>query len=102
MIRHICMFQLKQDNKEENIKLILERTQILKDIEQIQSFNVVVNAKYAPSNNYDLSLIFDFQSIQDLDIYRDHPLHIAFRQFITPLRESRACIDYEIEGFYED
>ena len=45
MIRHICMFQLKEENKEEHLKMILEKVQILKDIEQIQSFDVVVNAK---------------------------------------------------------
>lgn len=102
MIRHICMFQLKEENKEEHLKMILEKVQILKDIEQIQSFDVVVNAKEASSKNYDLSLIFDFQSIEDLNIYRDHPLHVAFRSFITPLRDLRACIDYEFEEHYED
>lgn len=102
MIRHICMFQLKPENKQENIKLILERVQDLKEIEQIEMFDVVVNAQGASSKNYDLSLIFDFQSIEDLNIYRDHPLHVAFRSFITPLRDLRACIDYEFEEHYED
>ena len=62
---------------------------------QIRSFLVVTNDSRTPEKNYDLSLIFDFDSVEDLNIYRDSEPHLAFRQFITPLRELRACIDYE-------
>lgn len=95
MIRHICMFKLKEENKEQNIEEILAKVQSLKEIPQITRFEVVVNSKEAPENNYDLSLIFDFNSIEELNIYQKHPSHVAFGKFIGEKRELRACIDYE-------
>lgn len=95
MVRHICMFQLKEEEKEKNIKEALERAQFLKEIPYIKKFEVVTNSSKAPQNNYDLSLIFDFESIEDLNEYQKHPNHLAFGKFITSVRENRACIDYE-------
>ena len=92
MIRHICMFKLK--NKDD-VPAVLAKTVTLEEIPQIRSFLVVTNDSRPPEKNYDLSLIFDFDSVEDLNIYRDSEPHLAFRQFITPLRELRACIDYE-------
>ena len=40
-------------------------------------------------------VICDFDDIEGLNAYQIHPTHKAFGAFITPLRESRACIDYE-------
>ena len=55
----------------------------------------MTNATAAPDSNYDLSLIFDFKNMDDLNAYQKHPMHVEFGKFITAIRESRACIDYE-------
>lgn len=95
MIRHICMFKLKEEKKDENLKEALTRLEELRTIEQLKRFEVVTNFSEAPESNYDLSLIFDFSSMEDLDLYQKNPKHIAFGAFISEIRESRACIDYE-------
>lgn len=95
MIRHICMFKLK-DNSQEVIDDIIKHAETLKNIEYIQQFQVVLNDKRASSSNNEISLIFDFESIDTLNLYQVHELHVAFSQYITPLRETRACIDYEL------
>ena len=95
MIRHICMFKLKEENKNANLQEALVRVQSLKEIEQIRRFEVVCNAEDMPESNYDLALIFDFENAAQLQTYQDHPLHKAFGSFITAIRENRACIDYE-------
>lgn len=94
MIRHICMFQLKNENKEAVLQEALERLEKLKNIDLIKRFEVVTNDKEAPENNYDLSLIFDFDNMEDLDAYQKDPLHLEFARFITEVRQNRACIDY--------
>ena len=43
----------------------------------------------------EFALICDFETMDDLNTYQVHPAHVAFGQFIKPLREARACIDYE-------
>lgn len=96
MVRHICMFQLKSEDKDHNLKEAVERSQKLKEINLIKEFKVVINDIQAPQNNYDLCLIFDFESFEDLDEYQKHPLHQEFAGFITGVRENRACIDYII------
>lgn len=92
MIRHICMFKLKNKS---DVPTVLAKVVSLEDIPQIRNFLVVTNDSRTPEKNYDLSLIFDFDSVEDLNVYRDSALHQAFRAFITPLRDLRACIDYE-------
>ena len=100
MIRHICMFQLKKEangkSKARNLEEALRRLDEMKTIDLIKRFEVVTNYEQAPENNYDLSLIFDFDTMQDLVAYQKHPMHVEFRDFITPVRENRACIDFEI------
>ena len=95
MIRHICMFKLKDENKEANLKEALRRLEEMREISLIVTFEVVTNAAAAPDSNYDLSLIFDFKNMDDLNAYQKHPMHVEFGKFITAIRESRACIDYE-------
>lgn len=94
MIRHICMFKLKEENKENNLNELLVRVESLKTIEQVRQFEVVCNDKGMPDSNYDVALIFDFNSAEDLQTYQDHPTHKAFGAFIGQIRENRACIDY--------
>lgn len=97
MIRHICMFKLKEENKQTNLEELLVRVQSLKTLEQLRHFEVVCNSPNMPESNYDVALIFDFENAQDLQDYQDHPTHKAFGAFIGQVRESRACIDYELQ-----
>ncbi len=95
MIRHICMFKLKEENKEANLKEALERLESMRGMELIQRFEVVTNDSEAPDSNYDLSLIFDFKDMDDLNAYQKDPKHLEFGKFITEVRENRACIDFK-------
>lgn len=95
MIRHICMFKLKEENKEQNIQEFIDRAQSLKVLPMLRHFEVVSNFKEAPESNYDVSLIFDFDSMADLDAYQISPVHVEFGKFVGTVREERACIDYE-------
>lgn len=90
------MFKFKDDNKNENIKLALEKVQVLKELPEIKRFEVVTNIKEAPASNYELSIIFDFESMDELNSYQKNPKHLEFGNFIKSVREDRACIDFEI------
>ena len=97
MIRHICMFKLKEENKQANLQEMLTRVQSLREIKEVAAFEVVCNGPGMPESNYDVALIFDFANGQDLQTYQDHPTHKAFGAFIGGIRENRACIDYEFQ-----
>lgn len=95
MIRHICMFKFKEENRDENIKKALELAKtLLEPIPGLLRYEVVTNSEDAPADNYELSLIFDFEDIKSLNEYQKHPNHIEFGNFIKSVRKSRACIDY--------
>ena len=96
MICHIVMFRLKEEFSKEILPEVKKRALFLREeIPFIRKMEVHTGAVGAPEGNYDIALICDFDSIAELDAYRDHPAHLAFRGYITPLRELRACFDYE-------
>ena len=96
MIRHICMFTLKEENKENNIIEFLERAESLKQLEMIKKFVAVRNVENTPASNYDVALIFDFDSVEALDEYQKAPIHLEFAKFVGSVKVDRACIDYEL------
>ncbi len=98
MIRHICMFTLKEDNKEKNIIEFFERAEKLKELEIIKKFSIVKNTEKTPTSNYDVALIFDFDTVETLDEYQKSPQHLEFGEFVYSVRVNRACIDYEMYG----
>lgn len=95
MIRHICMFTLKAENKAQHIAEFLERAKSLKNLEMVRRFEAVRNADGTPDSNYDVALVIDFDTVDALNAYQTSPLHVAFGQFVATVKEQRACIDYE-------
>lgn len=100
MIKHIVMFKLKEEangkTAQENLEGALE---LLKNFEQeipsLVHFEARTNSAEAPESNYELALVCDFNNIEGLNEYQVHPVHKNFGAYITPVREIRACIDYE-------
>ncbi|MCI8923964.1 MAG: Dabb family protein [Lachnospiraceae bacterium] len=95
MIRHICMFTLKPENKEQTIAEFFDRAEALRKIDTIKSFQVVKNAEKTPDSNYDVALIFDFDTVEALDFYQKSPQHVEFGKYVSAVRIQRACIDYK-------
>lgn len=99
MIRHIVMFKLKEFETEaaktacmESIKTGLEnlsgRISILRHIR--------VDFNCNPAETWDLILTTEFDSLEDLATYANHPEHVAVsKQLIGPVKADRACVDYE-------
>lgn len=100
MIKHIVMFKLKENadgkTRQEIIEEAKKRLSVFEaEIPTLKKLVVAINDEKAAESNYELALICDFDDIEGLNTYKIHPTHKAFGAFITPLRESRACIDYE-------
>lgn len=99
MIKHIVMFKLKEVNGRSEYENALEAKERFKDVianvNELKAGEVVINSKDAPQDNYTISLICDFESIDDLNAYQVHPAHKKFGAFIAEIKSERACIDYE-------
>jgi len=84
-------------SREENVAITKAMLEALPEkISWIRSSFVALNSKDAPNGNWDLILISDFDSFDDLERYRVHPDHVAVGDFMRPVRKSRSCVDFEI------
>ena len=101
MIRHIVMFKFKEEaegrTKAENIAITKAMLEALPEkIDWIRSSTVKTNSPAADQTNYDLCLISDFDTWEDLAAYIVHPDHKAVGAFMRPVRLERSCVDFEI------
>ena len=100
MIKHLVFFKLAEEAegnaKAENILLIKGKLEALKEvIPVIRKIEVFSNHPLASSENYDIVLDSEFDSLEDLKTYALHPGHLKVGEFIAKVRISRAAIDYE-------
>ena len=99
MLRHVVMFKFLPEadgrTKAENVAMTAERLRALPAvIPEILRSEVHVGAPEAAEHNCDLILISDFESFETLADYLKHPAHVAIGDFMRPLRESRAAVDF--------
>lgn len=102
MIKHLVFFKLAEDaegnTKAENILIIKEKLEALKSvIPVIKKIEVSPNLLLASSENYDIVLDSEFDSLEDLKIYAEHPAHLKVAEFIGKVKIGRAAIDYELD-----
>ena len=99
MIKHIVMFKLKEADGRSEYENAVEAQKrfdnVIANVKELEKGEVVINSKDAPESNYTISLLCDFDSIDDLNAYQVHPAHLEFGKFIGSVKTDRACIDYE-------
>lgn len=102
MISHIVMWKLKENanekTKAENAIELQDKLEALfDDIENIISIEVGINSADANQDNYDVVLVSEFDTFEDLKIYNEHPSHNEVAKLIGKIVEpgSRRCVDYE-------
>jgi hypothetical protein len=101
MVKHLVFFKLAEEaegnGKEKNILLIKEKLEALKQaISVIRKIEVFSNHPCASSENYDIVLDSEFDSLEDLETYSLHPEHLKVTAFIAKVKIARAAIDYEL------
>lgn len=99
MIKHIVMWKLKEfaeeKDKLENAKTIKRDLENLQNkINQIRYIEVGININES-EQAYDVILYSEFNSIEDLDTYQNHPDHVRISEFISKVRDTRVVTDYE-------
>lgn len=45
--------------------------------------------------SYDISLLTRFDSLEDMQAYQVHPVHLKVIEYMTSIRESSVAVDYE-------
>jgi len=100
MVKHIVMLKLKEyDNSPQKLENALKLKKAIEDlkiyIDELKFIEVGLNFNEKPSA-FDLVLTATFQSVSDLEIYRNHPEHKKVLVFLRTVTEQSAVVDYEI------
>lgn len=99
MVKHIVMFKLKDDapadkklaamnNFKEAIEALPAKISVIRKIE--------VGLNINPAETWNIALYSEFDTLEDVKYYATHPDHVAAGKLIAEVKESRACVDYEL------
>lgn len=96
MIKHIVFFRFPGlEEKEEFLHEFKNRIEDLEQkISEIQHIEAGLNFSDRETA-YDIALVSEFKSREDLDVYRTHPDHLALIDFLNQYKREIAVVDYE-------
>ena len=91
MVKHVVMWKFKEGHEEEVQRFLQGLRDLQGVIPQLKSSQVGENA--APGN-YDAVLISEFESLEDLEAYKNDPRHVAVSQLCKAIRTDRVAVDF--------
>ncbi len=94
MVKHIVMFKFNDENKQENLlraKEILET--LLITVPTLKKMEVGINISQE-SRAMDLSLYSEFDTMEGLSLYANHPEHLEVIKFIKSVAVESKVVDY--------
>lgn len=99
MVKHIVLFKLKDsvpdDRKLAAMRAFKQAIEALPaKIDVIRRIEVGLNMN--PEESWHIALYSEFDSLEDVKRYATHPDHVAAGRLLAEVRESRACVDYEV------
>ena len=92
MIRHIVMWKVRPGTEREQQEFLTGLKGLQGVIPQLLRSEVAVNVL---PGNYDAVLVAEFDSLEDLDAYKNDPRHKAVSALCKSIREDRVAVDYE-------
>ena len=100
MIKHIVMWKFKEEaegkTKQENMDIVRNRLYSLPAIiSEIRRLEIGYDIKHTDMSA-DLALITEFESMQTLETYKNHPDHQAVSKYVRKVIEDRVVIDFQI------
>ncbi len=93
MIKHVVMWKFKPGTEKEMMAFVEGLRGLYGVIPQIRQQEVGVNVV---EGNYDAVLISAFDSLEDLETYKNDPRHVAVSELCKSIRETRVAVDYQV------
>ena len=97
MVTHIVMWNLKDEaeggTKDQNAAVMKERLESL--VGRIPGLLSLKVGRNVMPSGYDLCLLGQYEDIDALKLYRDHPLHKEVQQFVHKVITDRVSCDFE-------
>ena len=91
MVKHIVMYKLK--NPADADEMIARFLSMRGKIEVLRSLNAGKN-EVPSARAYDVALECEFDSLEDLSIYADHPVHLPVKAYVHSVIEKAHSVDF--------
>ena len=95
MIRHIVLFQIKDEYKAEIPQLVANFYGMKGKIEGLLELEAGADFLHS-ERSYDIALITVFSDRAAFDAYQNHPVHLPVKQRMHEVRSASVACDYEI------
>lgn len=95
MITHIVLVKLKEPTEENMATAVSKISAMNGKIPVLKSLEVGQDI-IRSDRSYDIGLIARFDSLDDLQTYQAHPLHLPVLEYLRGVMESAVAVDYEI------
>ena len=95
MIRHIVMWKFRPGTETEARDFMEKLSALYGVIPQIRQQQIGVDCS-GSGKNYSAVLVSDFDSLEDLEIYKNDPRHQAVSALCKSIREDRVAVDFEV------
>lgn len=93
MITHIVMWKLRECTPENAARAKEVLLGMAGRIPQLRHLEVGVDVVRS-ARSYDLALVARFASLDDLEAYQVHPVHVEVANYMSSVRESVVTVDY--------
>ena len=95
MIRHIVLFRIKDEFKDEIPQLVKNFEGMAGRIEGMLELQAGADILHS-ERSYDLALITVFQDRAAFDAYQTHPVHLPVKKRMHEVRSASVACDFEI------
>ena len=93
MIRHIVMWKFRPGTEAEQERFLAGLQGLQGVIPQLRRSEV---ARSVGADNYDAVLVSEFDTLADLELYKNDPRHKAVSALCKSIREDRVAVDYAL------
>ena len=94
MIRHIVLFRIKDEFKDEITQLVKNFESMAGRIEGMLDLEAGQDVLHS-ERSYDLALITVFDSMASFQAYQTHPVHLPVKKRMHEVRSASVACDFE-------
>lgn len=95
MIKHIVFFKLKEpttDNIERTVQVLRDMQGKIPQLRSLEVGSDIIRSE----RSYDLALISEVNSLEDLQAYQVHPVHQEVIRYINEVKDISVSVDFEV------
>lgn len=98
MVKHIVLWNFAEGLSEaDKTQAGQKMKELLEPIRELVpgALRIQVRANGLPSGNREVALISEFETVEALKTYQEHPAHVEAGKYVRSVTRDRACMDYE-------